>query len=131
VFSTAGNLITKKRTRIASKTIKYVICLRAWGLISEADDEEEIEVIDLTDSRGSSGDLKVVEQVVHLHLPLLAERRTEKAKQQEEAIQIVAGLILKDDWEAANRRRLIRRATVLITAQKEAIEDLAREYTDI
>jgi hypothetical protein len=29
IFSTASNLITKKRTQIASETIKYIICLYA------------------------------------------------------------------------------------------------------
>jgi hypothetical protein len=49
VFSTASNLITKKRTRMASETIRYVICLRAWGLLAKDDKEEEVQVIDLTD----------------------------------------------------------------------------------
>jgi hypothetical protein len=49
VFSTAGNLITKKRTRMASKTIRYVICLRAWGLLAKDNKKEEVQVIDLTD----------------------------------------------------------------------------------
>jgi hypothetical protein len=42
VFSYAGNLITKKRTRIASENIRYMLCLRSWGLLLESDDEVEI-----------------------------------------------------------------------------------------
>jgi hypothetical protein len=42
VFSYAGNLITKKRTRIASENVRYVLCLRSWGLLSESDDEVEM-----------------------------------------------------------------------------------------
>jgi hypothetical protein len=33
VFSQAGNLISKKRTQIASDIIRYVLCLRSWGLL--------------------------------------------------------------------------------------------------
>jgi len=32
----------KKRTRIASENVRYVLCLRSWGLLSESDDEVEI-----------------------------------------------------------------------------------------
>ena len=42
VFSYAGNLITKKRTRITSENVRYVLCLRSWGLLSESDDEEDM-----------------------------------------------------------------------------------------
>jgi hypothetical protein len=133
VFSTAGNLITKKRTRMASETIRYVICLRAWGLLAKDDEEEEIQVIDLTDQIGSIND--IVERVVHLHLPTLAERRIEEGLQKEEkekteALRLVAGSILKDDWEEANKRRLVRRATALIDAQKQLMEEVVREYTE-
>jgi Na+/phosphate symporter len=133
VFSTAGNLITKKRTRMASETIRYVICLRAWGLLAKDDEEEEIQVIDLTDQIGSIND--IVERVVHLHLSTLAERRIEEGLQKEEkekteALRLVAGSILKDDWEEANKRRLVRRATALIDAQKQLMEEVVREYTE-
>ena len=33
VFSIAGNLISKKRSRIASENVRYVLCLRSWGLL--------------------------------------------------------------------------------------------------
>jgi hypothetical protein len=42
VFNYVSNLITKKRTRIASENIRYVLCLRSWGLLSESDDEEDM-----------------------------------------------------------------------------------------
>jgi hypothetical protein len=42
VFSQAGNLILKKRTQIASDMVRYVLCLRSWGLLPEAEDEEDI-----------------------------------------------------------------------------------------
>jgi hypothetical protein len=42
VFSVAGNLISKKRTRIASENVRYVLCLRAWGLLVQDDDEVEV-----------------------------------------------------------------------------------------
>jgi hypothetical protein len=110
VFSTAGNLITKKRTRMASETIRYVICLRAWGLLAKDNKKEEVQVIDLTDQIGSIND--IIERVVHLYLPTLVERRIEEGLQKEEkkkteALRLVAGSILKDDWEKANKRRLV------------------------
>ena len=42
VFSMAGNLISKKRTRIASENVRYVLCLRSWGIFDEEEEEEEI-----------------------------------------------------------------------------------------
>jgi len=42
VFSMAGNLISKKRTRISSENVRYVLCLRSWGLLEDDDDEDEI-----------------------------------------------------------------------------------------
>jgi hypothetical protein len=38
----AGNLISKKRTRISSENVRYVLCLRSWGILHPDDDEEEI-----------------------------------------------------------------------------------------
>ena len=34
----AGNLISTKRTRILSKNVRYVLCLRNWGVIIDEDD---------------------------------------------------------------------------------------------
>jgi hypothetical protein len=39
-FNIAGNLITKKRTKISSENVRYVLCLRSWGILADADDEE-------------------------------------------------------------------------------------------
>ena len=71
-------------------------------MITEADDEEEYQVVDLTDSLGSPTDINVSERAVYLHLPTLAERRAKEAQQREErekteALRIVAGVIIKDD----------------------------------
>jgi hypothetical protein len=46
VFSIAGNLISKKRTSICSENVRYVLCLRSWGLLAEDDDEEVIQIDD-------------------------------------------------------------------------------------
>jgi hypothetical protein len=43
VFSITGNLVSKKRTRIASKNIQYVLYLRSWGILGENENEEEIK----------------------------------------------------------------------------------------
>jgi len=42
VFSIANNLVLKKRTRISSENVRYVLCLRSWGILDDADDEGEI-----------------------------------------------------------------------------------------
>jgi hypothetical protein len=46
VFSIAGNLISKKRTRISSENVRYVLCLRSWGILVDDDDEEVIQIDD-------------------------------------------------------------------------------------
>ena len=58
------------------------------------------------------------------------EAKQQEEKEKTEAPRMVSGAILNDDWEAANRRRLEHRAAALITAQRDAIEELAREYED-
>jgi hypothetical protein len=42
VFSIASNLISKKRTRISSENVRYVLYLRSWGVLEANNDEEEI-----------------------------------------------------------------------------------------
>ncbi len=42
-FSYAGNLITKRRIRILSENVRYVLCLRSWGFLVDDDDEAEIQ----------------------------------------------------------------------------------------
>jgi hypothetical protein len=44
VFSVAGNLITKKRTKILSENVRYVLCLRSWGILANTDNKEVILV---------------------------------------------------------------------------------------
>lgn len=39
VFSEAGNLISRKRGLICSENLRYVLCLRSWGLIKDIDEE--------------------------------------------------------------------------------------------
>jgi hypothetical protein len=43
VFSIAGNLISKKQSRIISENVRYVLCLWSWGLLVK--DNNKIEVI--------------------------------------------------------------------------------------
>jgi hypothetical protein len=43
VFSIAGLQITKRRNRLAPKTMGVIMCLRSWGLINEEDDDEDIK----------------------------------------------------------------------------------------
>jgi hypothetical protein len=43
VFSQGGDLITKKRNRIGSNNVRYVLCLRAWSCLEEDDNDDEEE----------------------------------------------------------------------------------------
>jgi hypothetical protein len=60
VFSAAGNLITKRRTRISSENVRYVLCLRSWGLLVDDDDEVDIMI-----NEGG----EIVPIPVHVHVP--------------------------------------------------------------
>jgi hypothetical protein len=53
VFSIAGLQITKRRNRLAPKTMGVIMCLRSWGLISEEgeDDDEESDDEDIRKER--------------------------------------------------------------------------------
>ena len=52
VFSIAGLQITKRRNRLAPKTIGVIMCLKSWGLISEeGDDDEESDDEDIRKDR--------------------------------------------------------------------------------
>jgi hypothetical protein len=42
VFSIASNLISKKRTRISSENVRYVLCLRNWGVLDLNNDKDKI-----------------------------------------------------------------------------------------
>jgi hypothetical protein len=39
VFSNGSDIITKKRNRLSPPTIRYLLCLRNWGRIQEADSD--------------------------------------------------------------------------------------------
>ena len=52
VFSIAGLQITKRRNRLALKTMGVIMCLRSWGLINEeGDDDEELDDDDIRKDR--------------------------------------------------------------------------------
>lgn len=78
-----------------------MICLRDWGLISEADDDKKVEIVDIIDQVRLANEL--VEYVLYLYLPTLAERQVKEQLRQEEigkqqALCLVAGaIVLKDD----------------------------------
>jgi hypothetical protein len=38
----ASNLISKKRTRMSSENVRYVLCLRSQGILEDDDDKDEI-----------------------------------------------------------------------------------------
>jgi hypothetical protein len=42
VFSIGGDVVTKKRNRLTGDTVRFIVCLKAWGIITE----EEIEEVD-------------------------------------------------------------------------------------
>ena len=44
VFSTGGDIVTKKRNRLAAGTLRKLLCLRSWGIIDDFDDgDSEVE----------------------------------------------------------------------------------------
>lgn len=53
VFSAGGDIITKKRNRIGGENLRYLLCLRSWGIIPEDDDLDE-EVDDGVDEEGAT-----------------------------------------------------------------------------
>ena len=52
VFSIAGLQVTKRRNRLAPKTIGVIMCLRSWGLISEEGEDEDSDDEDIRKDRG-------------------------------------------------------------------------------
>ena len=42
VFSTGGDIITKKRNRLAPDTLRYLLCLRSWNVIAKEEINEMI-----------------------------------------------------------------------------------------
>jgi len=41
LFSVGGDIVTKKRNRLSPSTLRYLLCLRSWGIISPGDDGDE------------------------------------------------------------------------------------------
>jgi hypothetical protein len=39
VFSTGGDIVTKKRNILAPNTVRYIICLRDWSVVTEEEEE--------------------------------------------------------------------------------------------
>jgi len=42
VFSIASNLISKKRTRISSENVRYMLFLKSWGILDSNNNKDEI-----------------------------------------------------------------------------------------
>jgi hypothetical protein len=55
VFSIAGLQITKRRNRLAPKTIGVIMCLRSWGLIEDGPDDGDNDESDDDDVRKDRG----------------------------------------------------------------------------
>jgi len=43
VFSNGGDIITKRRCRLGGKNTRYLLCLRDWGLLVEAEEEDDVD----------------------------------------------------------------------------------------
>jgi hypothetical protein len=41
VFSVGGDVVTKKRNRLVSSTVQYIVCLKAWGILTDKSVEED------------------------------------------------------------------------------------------
>lgn len=44
VFSAGGNIITKNRNRLSGETVRYLLCLRSWGVLPPPEEAEDDEV---------------------------------------------------------------------------------------
>ena len=40
IFSVDGDIVTKKRNRLSPSTLRYLLCLRNWDVISQGGDED-------------------------------------------------------------------------------------------
>jgi hypothetical protein len=43
VFSSGGDIISRKRSRLSPATLRWVVCLRDWGVLSDDDDMDDDE----------------------------------------------------------------------------------------
>ena len=52
VFSQGGDIVTKKRNRLTRDSIRMIVCLKAWGIFTDEDMENESddEVVDIGNS---------------------------------------------------------------------------------
>ncbi|KFY96310.1 hypothetical protein V500_02505 [Pseudogymnoascus sp. VKM F-4518 (FW-2643)] len=41
IFSVGGDIVTKKRNRLLPSTLRYLLCLRDWGVMGDEDDNSE------------------------------------------------------------------------------------------
>ncbi|KAM0150447.1 hypothetical protein ACHAQE_008948 [Botrytis cinerea] len=84
VSSAAGLLVTKHTAKLPSDTIRYVLCLRAWGVLSEEEAEEDIKFVDIDPSDDDNNSDVEIERVVLIPGPTLQERRIEEARIKEQ-----------------------------------------------
>lgn len=40
VFSNGADILTKKRNRLSPQTLRYLLCLRDWGIVPDAKDSD-------------------------------------------------------------------------------------------
>ncbi|KFY51029.1 hypothetical protein V495_00016 [Pseudogymnoascus sp. VKM F-4514 (FW-929)] len=40
LFSIGGDIVTKKRNRLSPSTLRYLLCLRNWGVLSPGNEED-------------------------------------------------------------------------------------------
>jgi hypothetical protein len=41
VFSDSGNVVTKNRNRLSGDSVREIVCLQNWGIITEEDDSSD------------------------------------------------------------------------------------------
>lgn len=49
VFSSGGDILTKKRNKLTGEHVRHLLCLRSWGVYVEADDFEFMKEDDAVD----------------------------------------------------------------------------------
>ena len=50
VFSQGGDIVTKKRNRLTGDSIRMIVCLKAWGVFTEEDTDEDTDDEDVQDN---------------------------------------------------------------------------------
>jgi hypothetical protein len=41
IFSIDSAVITKKRNRLTGDAVRFIVCLKSWGIITEEDSEDD------------------------------------------------------------------------------------------